>query len=65
MRTTLWKVKANNNFGKIVKGMEVEIIIKGRSNQPTTKEVILALKNKYGIEGFTSIPSGLLEYIKQ
>lgn len=65
MNTTLWKVKANQNFGKIVKGMEVEIIIKGRSNQPTKNEVILALKNKYGIDGFTTIPAGLLEYYKQ
>ncbi|OAV72176.1 hypothetical protein Barb4_00109 [Bacteroidales bacterium Barb4] len=45
----LWKVKALKNTGKVVLGMEVEVIKSGTNAKPNIKEIGDALERKYGI----------------
>ena len=64
MSATLWKVKANKNFGKLVKGMEVEILVKNRTGQPNVTEIRAALKTKYGVDA-PGVPPSTFDYFKQ
>lgn len=48
MSSYLWKVKAIKNPGKVVKGMEVDIIKNGSSAKPNIKEISEAFEKKYG-----------------
>jgi len=45
----VFKIKALVNYGKFIKGMEVEILIKGSSRKPTGSEIKNAFDSKYGI----------------
>jgi hypothetical protein len=65
MSNFLWKVKANKNFGKLTKGMEVEVLVKNRTGQPYITEITEAIKLKYGIDGLRGMPADTFDYHKQ
>ncbi|MFV0158264.1 peptidase [Empedobacter falsenii] len=48
MSTHLYKVSAKKEYGKLAKGMSVEIVIRNASRKPTQREVIDAVNQKYG-----------------
>lgn len=48
MSTHLYKVTAKKEYGKLAKGMFVEIVIQNASRPPSQKEVIEAINKKYG-----------------
>lgn len=48
MSTHLYKVIAIKDYGKLAKGMNVEIIIRNASRPPSQREVIEAINQKYG-----------------
>lgn len=48
MSTHLYKVTAKKEYGKLAKGMFVEIIINNTNRFPSQKEVIEAVNQKYG-----------------
>jgi hypothetical protein len=50
MSTYLWKVRANKKWNDVAQGMEVDVVIKGRSGEPNIREIADALTNKYGIK---------------
>lgn len=64
MSAAIWKVKANKNNGKIIKGMEVEILIKNRIGIPSVPEIRAALKLKYNID-VSGVPPTSFDYYKQ
>lgn len=63
--TTVWKVKAIKNFGKLAKGMEVEIVVRNRSGHPNITEIREAIKLKYGIDNLSGLPPTTFDYYKQ
>jgi len=63
MSAQVWKVRAIRNHSKIIKGMEVEVIIKGRTGQPNVTEIREALKAKYGIDA-PGVSLSTFEFIK-
>jgi|JI10StandDraft_1071094.scaffolds.fasta_scaffold1614158_1 hypothetical protein len=63
MSAQVWKVKAIKNHSKIIKGMEVEVIIKGRTGQPNVTEIRAALRNKYNIDA-SGVPLSTFEFYK-
>ena len=65
MSSILWKVKATKNFGKLVKGMEVEVIVKDRSGHPSITEIRDAIVKKYGVDGLSGLPATTFDYFKQ
>lgn len=48
MSTHLYKVTAKKAYGKLAKGMSVEIIIRNASRSPSQREIIDAINQKYG-----------------
>ena len=48
MSTHLYKVTAKKKYGKLAKGMSVEIVISNASRKPNQREVIDAINQKYG-----------------
>lgn len=48
MSTHLYKVTAVKAYGKLAKGMAVEIVIRNASRPPSQREVIDAINQKYG-----------------
>ena len=48
MSTHLYKVTAKKDYGKLAKGMFVEIVIRNTNRKPTQREVIEAINLKYG-----------------
>ena len=48
MSTHLYKGTAKKEYGKLEKGMSVEIIIRNASRPPSQREVIDAINQKYG-----------------
>lgn len=48
MSTHLYKVTAKKEYGKLAKGVFVEIVITNASRPPHQKEVIDAINKKYG-----------------
>ena len=48
MSTHLYKVTVKKEYGKLAKGMFVEIVITNASRPPNQKEVIEAVNIKYG-----------------
>lgn len=46
----LWKVTAKKEGGKIVLGMNVEIIKSGTTAKPNSKEISKAISDKYNAE---------------
>ncbi len=54
--TTIWKVKASIQWSTIAKGMEVEVVVKNRTNsKPNVGEIKEALERKYSIK----VPGGM------
>ena len=45
----VFKIKALKNYGVIVQGMEVEVIIKNATRNPLPNEIQKAFEEKYGI----------------
>jgi len=39
MSDYLWKIKAVTNWGKVVKGMEVDVIVRNNTGKPTTDAI--------------------------
>lgn len=60
MSNFMWKAKANKNFGKLVKGMEVEVLVKNRTGKPNITELRDAISNKYSINSLSGLPQVLL-----
>ncbi len=48
--STLWKVTAKKESGKVAKGMNVEIAVSGRNSKPRAEEINNAIKAKYNVE---------------
>ena len=48
MSTHLYKIIAKKDYGKLAKGMNVEIVIRNASRPPSQREVIEAINQKYG-----------------
>ncbi|MFV0174753.1 peptidase [Empedobacter falsenii] len=48
MSIHLYKVTAKKEYGKLAKGMWVEIVIRNASRPPNQREVIDAVNQKYG-----------------
>ncbi|WP_312090133.1 peptidase [Chryseobacterium sp.] len=48
MSTLLYIATAKKEYGRLAKGMFVEIVIRNASRPPTQKEVIEAINKKYG-----------------
>ncbi|MFV0176506.1 peptidase [Empedobacter falsenii] len=48
MSNYLYKVTAKKKYGKLAKGMSVEIVISNASRKPNQREVIDAINQKYG-----------------
>ncbi|MFC0343465.1 peptidase [Epilithonimonas hispanica] len=48
MSTHLYIATAKKQYGKLAKGMFVEITIRNASRPPTQKEVLEAINEKYG-----------------
>jgi|JI6StandDraft_1071083.scaffolds.fasta_scaffold47343_3 hypothetical protein len=65
MSATVWKVKAIKNFGKLVKGMEIEVVVRNQSGYPNITEIRDAVKIKYGIDNLSGLPPTTFDYIKQ
>ncbi len=64
MGSYLWKVTANRNHGKVVKGMMVEILIVNQSGNPSQKDIQLALEKKYSVAIGAGIPGSTFDYEK-
>ncbi len=65
MSATVWKVKAIKNFGKLVTGMEIEVVVRNRSGHPSITEIRDAIKIKYGIDNLSGLPPTTFDYTKQ
>ena len=50
MSSYLWKVTANKNWGKVAKGMMVEVLVVNRSGKPNVREIQEALEKKFPIK---------------
>ncbi len=48
MSNHLYKVTAKKEYGKLAKGMFVEIVIRNASRLPNQKEILEAINQKYG-----------------
>lgn len=48
MSTHLYIATAKKEYGRLAKGMFVEIVIRNASRPPTQKEVVEAINKKYG-----------------
>lgn len=48
MSTHLYRVTAKKDYGKLAKGMNVEIVIKNSTRPPSQREIIESINNKYG-----------------
>lgn len=48
MSTQLYEVTSKKEYGKLAKGMFVEIVIQNASRPPSQKKVIEAINQKYG-----------------
>ena len=64
MSSYLWKATANKNFGKVAKGMMVEVIVANRSGKPSVKEIKEALEKKYSIAIGGGMPESAFDIIK-
>jgi len=61
---TLWKVKAKKNRAPVAQGMEVEVIINGRTGEPSQKDISDAFEKKYGIKTPAGMPNSEFEIKK-
>ncbi len=61
MSANLWKVKAIKTQSTVLQGMEVEIIIKGRSGKPSISEIKVAYEQKYLIKFPGGCPESVFE----
>lgn len=64
MSTNHWNVKAQKSWSKIPAGLEVDIIVKNRSGQPTVKEIQEAIEKKYGIAPLGGMPTSIFDFKK-
>lgn len=64
MSDYLWKVKAVTNWGKVVKGMEVDVIVRNNTGKPTTDAIRDALEAKYNITIGGGMPSSTFDFQK-
>lgn len=62
MSSHLWKVSANKNWGKVLKGMAVEVMVKNRSGKPSIKQIQEALEEKYSIKIGGGLPQGTSDF---
>jgi len=64
MSDYLWKIKAVTNWGKVVKGMEVDVIVRNNTGKPTTDAIRDALEAKYSIKIGGGMPSSTFDFQK-
>lgn len=64
MSVYLWKVKAVTNWGTVVKGMEVDVIVRNNTGKPNTDAIRAALENKYSIKIGGGMPSSTFDFQK-
>lgn len=64
MSDYLWKIKAVTNWGKVVKGMEVDVIVRNNTGKPTTDAIRDALEAKYSIKIAGGMPSSTFDFQK-
>lgn len=50
MSKYLWRVRATKRWTDVAQGMEVDVLIEGRSGEPNVREIADALTRKYGIK---------------
>ena len=66
MSTHLYKVISKKEYGKLAKGMFVEIVIRNTSRPPNQKEIIEAINQKYGDKtAVNGISLSLFDILKQ
>lgn len=49
MAKTVWKLMAIKNSGKLVKGMNAEILVVNSNAKPNLKQIAEAFGEKYGV----------------
>lgn len=47
---SIYSVTAITTFGKLVKGMSVEIVISNSNRQPSQNEIMNAFNQRYGVD---------------
>ena len=64
MSTYLWKVTATKNWGSILKGMTVEIVVKNRTGKPSISEIQNAIAIKYSIKVSSGLSESTFDFVK-
>lgn len=64
MSSYLWKVTANKNWGKVAKGMMVEVLVVNRSGKPNVREIQEALEKKFPIKIAGGMPESTFDFEK-
>jgi hypothetical protein len=64
MSSYLWKATANKNFGKVLKGIMVEVLVTNRSGKPLVIEIQEAFERKYPIKVGGGMPESTFDIVK-
>ena len=64
MSSYLWETTANKNWGKVVKGMMVEVLVIDRFGKPSVKQLQDALERKYLIKLGGGMPESAFDIVK-
>lgn len=64
MSKHLWTVTATKDWSKIVKGMNVEILVENKSSKPYTTAIAEAFSQKYGLKNLPSsgMPDSIFDF---
>ena len=63
MSSYVWKCTANKVWGKVAKGMFVEVVVTNRTGTPSVREIQEALEKKYNIQ-CSGIPQSTFDIVK-
>lgn len=64
MSTYLWSVIAKKNWGTVLKGMSVDVIVNNNSGKPSIDKIKEALQIKYNIKIAGGMPSDTFDFQK-
>lgn len=64
MDSYLWKCSANKNWGKVTKGMMVEVLVVNRTGKPNAREIQEDLEKKFPITIAGGMPESTFEIVK-
>ncbi len=64
MSSYLWEVTANKNWGKVTKGMMVEVLVVNRTGKPNVKEIQEDLEKKFPITIAGGMPESTFDITK-